>query len=582
MVDCSAWHNGGIMKINDVEKITGLTQKAIRLYESRGLIVISRDENGYRNYSEENVKTLKRIKLFRSVGISLSDIKLCLFGVISIDELMDKRRAEILKESGKNSEKYQLCQSIVNKTHIEDIEYKEYFTESEKMNPQSHGALSVGIDIGTTTISAVVYDIDNGEQLEVYSLPHNSYACSSIRSEQSVSVIMEKSEKLLYHIIDTYGDIVSIGISGQMHGIVYVDNNGMAASNLINWQDKRADQVLESGINTCQAILNITGESISTGYGIATHYYNMLNKEVPKDAAFFCSIMDYFGMRICGTKKAVTHTSVAASFGMFDVKKGDFMWDKLSLLGIDKSLLPSVTGESLVIGECRGIPVSIPLGDNQASFLGSVRNNTDSMLVNIGTGSQISAVSNYIDLKGEIELRPFVEGKYLICGSALCGGFAYSMLEEFFRSYATSLGMQDVPQYKVINQLAKDAYERGEVGLSVDASFCGKRSNPDLRGSIKMIDRQNFTPSALVLGVLKGMCNELYELYESFPEKRTHVVASGGAVKRIGVLKSLIAERFGVSVSADTVKEETATGVALFSAFATKKIKYNNGFSEYV
>ncbi len=570
------------MKINDVEKITGLTSKAIRLYESKGLITISRDANGYRNYSDSDVEVLKNIKLFRSIGISISDIKLYLFGVMSIDELIDKRKDEILKESGKNSEKYHICESILTRASLEELKNEEPFTESEKIKSEAHGALSVGIDIGTTTISAVVYDIDNKEQLESYTLPHNSYVYSDIRSEQSVTVIMEKSEKLLYHILEAYKKVVSIGLSGQMHGIVYIDADGKAVSNLINWQDKRADKVLDSGENTCQTILNITGKSISTGYGIATHYFNVINGEVPSEAVGFCSIMDYFGMKICGIKKAVTHTSVAASFGLFDVKKGSFMKDKLSLLGIDKSFLPCVTGESIIIGECRGIPVSVPLGDNQASFLGSVSQNTDSMLVNIGTGSQVSAVSDYLELNGEIELRPFVEGKYLICGSALCGGFAYSMLEEFFRSYAVNLGMQEVSQYKIINQLAKKAYENGEAGLDVDASFCGKRSNPDLRGSIKTIDRQNFTPASLVIGVLKGMCNELYELYKVFPKKKTHIVASGGAVKNNEVLKNLIADCFGMSVSADTVKEEAATGVALFSAFAIKKIEYNNGFFDYV
>ncbi|MBE6674520.1 MAG: MerR family transcriptional regulator [Ruminococcaceae bacterium] len=573
---------GVLMKINDVIRITGLTGKAIRLYESKGLVNISRGENGYRNYSQDDVETLKSIKLFRSVGISVSDIKLYLHGVMSINELMDKRKAEILRESGKNSEKYQICESIVNKTPLDTIESNEEFTETEKIKLKSHGTVSVGIDIGTTTISASVYDIDNKEQLETYTLPHHSYVCADICSEQSVSLIIEKSEKLLYHILKSYKKIVSIGISGQMHGIVYIDNNGMAVSNLINWQDKRADRVLENGKTACQAIYDITGEGISTGYGIATHYYNMLNGKVPEGAVSFCSIMDYFGMKICGNKKAVIHVSVGASLGLFNVKKGDFMWDKLSLLGIDKSFLPTVTGESLVIGKCKGIPVCIPLGDNQASFLGSVRENKDSMLVNIGTGSQVSAVSDYLELRGEIELRPFIEGKYLICGSALCGGFAYSMLEEFFRSYAVSAEMQETSQYKVINQLAKDAYERGEGGLLVDAFFCGKRSDPNLRGSIKMIDRQNFTPSALVLGVLKGMCNELYELYKEFPVKKSHVVASGGAVKKNEVLKNLIADCFGVSVSSNTLKEEAATGVALFAAFTSKKIKYNNGFNEYI
>ena len=51
---------GEFMKINDVERITGLTQKAIRLYESKGLVNIARDENGYRNYSDEDIEDLKK------------------------------------------------------------------------------------------------------------------------------------------------------------------------------------------------------------------------------------------------------------------------------------------------------------------------------------------------------------------------------------------------------------------------------------------------------------------------------------------------------------------------------------------
>ena len=571
------------MKINDVEKITGLTAKAIRLYESKGLISVSRDDNGYRNYTEGDVEALNEIKLFRSVGISISDIKLYMFGVMSIDELMDKRKAEILKESGRNSEKYRICESILGKASFEDVGYTESFTENEKMRPDTYGAASVGIDIGTTTISAVVYDVDNKEQLEAYTLPHNSYISTGVFSEQSASVILEKSEKLLYHILSTYENVVSIGITGQMHGIVYIDENGQAVSSLINWQDKRADIELENGKNTCELIYDKTNEAIATGYGIATHYYNMLKGIVPAEAVGLCTVMDLLAMKICGNKKPVTHTSVGASLGLFDAKEGCFKRDKLLALGIDEGFLPEVTEKSLVIGKCRGICVSVPIGDNQASFLGSVGNNEDSMLVNIGTGSQISSVSNdYIEVDKELELRPLIEGKYLVCGSALCGGFAYSMVEEFFRSYTVSAGAQEASQYSIMNQLAKEAYENNESGLLVDAYFCGKRSDPNLRGSIKSIDRHSFTPSALILGVLKGMCNELYELYQHVPNKKTHMVASGGAVKRTEVLRNIMAERFGVSVSTNRVEEEAATGVALFSALATKKIKYNNGFSDYL
>lgn len=570
------------MKINEVERITGLTPKAIRLYEDKGLIRVSRNENGYRNYSEENIATLKCIKFLRSAGITLTDIKLYICGVVTIDELLDKRKGEILKESGKNSDQYQLCDRIAAKITAEDWENKDFFTESNAETATSYGTLSVGIDIGTTTISAVVFDIDHKKQVEAFTLPHHSYVASSVRSEQSVYVILEKAEKLLEHILNSYSGVISVGISGQMHGIVYVNKAGEPVSNLINWQDKRADQPLEDGRNTCQRIKEITGETVATGYGIATHYYNMLQGLVPADAAGFCTIMDLFGMRVCGLQKAVTHVSNGAAFGLFDVKTGQFKRDKLTALGIDGAFLPMVTGGSSIIGKYHGIPVSVALGDNQASFLGSVREHKSSILINIGTGSQISTVSAYCEVSPKVELRPFVEGKFLLCGSALCGGFAYSMLENFFRSYAVSAGMPEKPQYKLMNEMAAMAYDSSMPELQVDVSFCGKRWDPNARGSVAGIDRENFTPEALVLGVLKGMCAELQELYEEFPEKRSHIVASGGAVRKNEVLQKLLSEQFGMPISVNTQEEEAATGAALFSAVAIGRIAYKNGFSDYI
>lgn len=570
------------MKINDVIKLTGLTAKAIRLYESKGLITISRTENGYRNYTMQDVEILKQIKLLRSVGISISDIKLLFSGVICLDELIEKRKAEILNESGKSSENYKACEDILGKGTLDELEAKS-FTESEKISTHEHGRLCIGIDIGTTTACAVVYDIDSREQIEAYSLPHNSYIKAGELSEQSPDIIMEKTKKLLFHILDSYDKIVSIGITGQMHGIVYINSQGKAVSNLINWQDKRADIIIKDNKSTSELIYDITGVRVPTGYGIATHYYNMLLGTVPSEAVSLCSIMDLFAMEICESKKPLVHASIGASLGLFDIKENTFMYDKLLRLGIDKELLPSITDKSAIVGKCRGIDVSVPIGDNQASFLGSVSKNKDTLLVNMGTGSQISyACNKYTELDGELELRPFIEGKYLACGSALCGGFAYSMLEEFFRSYMVSVGMPDKSQYSTLNSLARQALDNKEQGLLVDAYFCGKRSEPSKRGSINMIDRYSFTPSALVLGVLKGMCKELYELYEGVQDKKSHIVASGGVVKRAEVLRELIAQCFGASVSTTKASEEAGTGSALFSALATNNIKYNDGFGKYI
>ncbi len=72
------------MKINEVERLTGLTQKAIRLYETRGLLTIARDANGYRNYTETDVKRLREIRLLRSAGVGIPDIRLYADGVVTV------------------------------------------------------------------------------------------------------------------------------------------------------------------------------------------------------------------------------------------------------------------------------------------------------------------------------------------------------------------------------------------------------------------------------------------------------------------------------------------------------------------
>ena len=62
------------MTIKEVETRTGLARANIRYYEDQGFFSAARGENGYRNYSGENVETLLKVKLFRQLGFSLEDI----------------------------------------------------------------------------------------------------------------------------------------------------------------------------------------------------------------------------------------------------------------------------------------------------------------------------------------------------------------------------------------------------------------------------------------------------------------------------------------------------------------------------
>lgn len=68
------------MKIHEVVKEAGLSKRAVKYYEEEGLLTVKKDQNGYRNYSEENIRTLKEISVYRKLGIGIKEIKKLLAG----------------------------------------------------------------------------------------------------------------------------------------------------------------------------------------------------------------------------------------------------------------------------------------------------------------------------------------------------------------------------------------------------------------------------------------------------------------------------------------------------------------------
>lgn len=63
---------------SEIQKETGLTRKAIEYYEDKGLIHPLKSENGYRDYSTKDLEILKKVSIFRKLGMSVSDIYQCI------------------------------------------------------------------------------------------------------------------------------------------------------------------------------------------------------------------------------------------------------------------------------------------------------------------------------------------------------------------------------------------------------------------------------------------------------------------------------------------------------------------------
>ena len=63
------------MLLNEIIKEVGMTKRAVKYYEEKGLLIVNKDNNGYRNYSKQDVDTLKKISVYRKLGISIKDIQ---------------------------------------------------------------------------------------------------------------------------------------------------------------------------------------------------------------------------------------------------------------------------------------------------------------------------------------------------------------------------------------------------------------------------------------------------------------------------------------------------------------------------
>ena len=424
--------------------------------------------------------------------------------------------------------------------------------------------LSLGLDIGTTSICAVAIKAD-GAPFFCRTLPNTSGACV-----QDPLKIWEICTNLLaeaFAACEAAGaEIAHLGICGQMHGVLYLDGTGGPVSPLYTWQDPTGDELQPNGETYAQELTVLTGYPMASGFGCATLFAHRCKGAVPAAAAQICTIHDYVAMRLCGLSRPVMHASDAASFGLFGLKSLRFDEEALFVAGLSKKLFPRVTGDWEVLGEYRGVPVTVAIGDNQASFLGAAEDPQRTVLVNIGTGSQCSLATEYL-APGQIapgaELRPLGGEQYLYVGSALCGGRAFEIAKSFFvqcAQFLTGEALAGSAAYAAMGRLLAEE-PQGEA-LLFDPRFAGTRQAPGLRASITGLGTGNFTPAHLLWGLVRGMAAEIHEFYRESGLRRDVLVGAGNGLRKNAALQQALEQRFGMPLRIPPYCEEAARGAA--------------------
>lgn len=122
------------MTIKEVEEKTGIVRSSVRFYEKEKLIhPVRNNRNGYREYTEEDVKNIKKIAYLRTLGISLENIHRIIDHEVSLQVVLE-RQADALESQIADLEKYHyICKKMLTEKEMtyDDLEVEAYVTELE-------------------------------------------------------------------------------------------------------------------------------------------------------------------------------------------------------------------------------------------------------------------------------------------------------------------------------------------------------------------------------------------------------------------------------------------------------------------
>ena len=376
--------------------------------------------------------------------------------------------------------------------------------------------LALGLDIGTSKICVSVIDGKTGSCPETFDTVNDTFITVDKKQTkmQDAKAILTKAYTLIETVLSKYPDIQCIGVTGQMHGIVYINEDFSLAGPLFTWQYESGDlQYRDSGLSYADYLSELTGYKMATGFGLTTLFYHM-HKIVYCKARYISTIHGYIACNLAGCKKPVIHSTDAQSLGLYSLKDNAFDREALKAAGINQNILPDVVNSPIILGKYKNsIPVCVAIGDNQAGFIGSGCDKD--ILINIGTGSQISLKTDKTSTPcPDIEIRPLSEDKRIFVGASLCGGRALAILKNFYEDVIKMGGA--VPPENLYDVMLKNAkISDTESAVEFSTLFCGTRNNPTAKAGITNLTADNFTAADLTYATVKGIADELYTMYNS-------------------------------------------------------------------
>lgn len=456
-------------------------------------------------------------------------------------------------------------------------------------------AVVLGIDLGTSSIKAMLLDTEEGviaAEAQEYPVDIPSPRCAQQDPRMWWEALKQVFEKLRTSCTAAYEAVSAVGFSGQMHGLVLVDSLGNPVRPAIIWLDQRTgkqvrkiEQMLpekEMGRRFCNRV--------SSGFAFPSLLWvQEMEPEIFRQAAHVLCPKDYIRMKITG--QAGAEVVDASSTGMFSTAERDWDWEILDRFGLPKALFPG-TAESMdvageVTKECaedtglpEGIPVIFGSGDQPAQSIGNGVVREGKLISNIGTGGQISAFVKDPVYDEKLRTNTFchaIRGSYTIFGATLCSGMSLNWAKNKL------FHMEGYPR---INEEA-GGIRPGAEGLLYLPYLSGERTphmNPDARGMFFGMtlghERGHFL-RAVMEGVAYSFRDCLEILNELGVDAPELIASGGGAASEVWL--QIQADILQKRVCACTVKEQACLGSCILAAAgAGKLISVEEGCQRFV
>lgn len=439
----------------------------------------------------------------------------------------------------------------------------------------------LGIDLGTSSVKAMLFDAEQGViavRAEEYGvdIAHPGWA------QQSPALWWESLVRVLRwlesHYREAYRSVCAVGYSGQMHGMVLTDAKGQPVRPAVIWLDQRAGRQLEEiGAALSEEDMgNVFCNRVSSGFAFPSLLWvREQEPEIFARAAHFLSPKDYIRYKMTGEIGA--EVVDASSTTLFATGERDWAWEVIDRFHLPPQLFPKVHESADIAGtvtvQCEaqtGLPAGIPViygsGDQPAQSIGNGVIGPGRIISNIGTGGQISAFSSRPAYDKKLRTNTFchaIRDAWTIFGATLCSGMSLSWAKnKVFR----------VGSYEEINA-AVAAVSPGADGLIYLPYLSGERTphmNPDARGvffGMTLGQEQGHFLRAVMEGVtysLRDCLGILQELGVDAPE----IIASGGATASPQWMQ-MQADILGKPVRVSRVKEQACLGSCLLAAVGT-------------